>query len=85
MEAIYFTSFDFDDHESKLAHVHHILDKFSFINQEYCDNIVYKHVTSQHLNQYMTTKSRDHCDNVKVFNQGKSNQIREKSWKNQGI
>ena len=26
-----FTSFDFDYHESKLAHVHHILDKFSFI------------------------------------------------------
>ena len=25
-----FTSFDFDYHESKLAHVHHILDKFSF-------------------------------------------------------
>ena len=23
-------SFDFDHHESKLAHVHHILDKFSF-------------------------------------------------------
>ena len=30
LEAIYFTSFDFDYHESKLAHVHHILDKFSF-------------------------------------------------------
>ena len=30
LEAIYFTSFDFDFHESKLAHVHHILDKFSF-------------------------------------------------------
>ena len=28
--AIYFTSFDFDYHESKLAPVHHILDKFSF-------------------------------------------------------
>ena len=28
LEAIYFTSFDFDYHESKLAHVHHILDKF---------------------------------------------------------
>ena len=31
------------------------------------------------LNQYMTSESRGHCDNVKVFNQGKSNQIREKS------
>ena len=34
-----------------------------------------------HLNQYMTSKSRGHCDNSKVFNQGKikSNQgkIRE--------
>ena len=30
LEAIYFTSFDFDYHESKLANVHHILDKFSF-------------------------------------------------------
>ena len=27
----------------------------------------------------MTSKSRGHCDNIKVFNQGKSNQIREKS------
>ena len=35
--------------------------------------------TWQHLNQYMTSKSRGHCDNIKVFNQGKSNQIREKS------
>ena len=34
---------------------------------------------TQHLNQYMTSKSRGHCDNIKVFNQGKSNQIREKS------
>ena len=67
MEAIYFTSVDFDYHESKFAHVHHILDKFSF-NKEYCDSIVYKHVT---LNQYMTSKSRGHCDNIKVFNQGK--------------
>ena len=25
------------------------------------------------------SKSRGHCDNIKVFNQGKSNQIREKS------
>ena len=33
----------------------------------------------------MTSKSRGHCDNIKVFNQGKSNQIREKSGKNQGI
>ena len=39
----------------------------------------------QHLNQYMTSKSRGHCDNIKVFNQGKSNQIREKSGKNLGI
>ena len=30
LEVIYFTIFDFDYHESKLAHVHHILDKFSF-------------------------------------------------------
>ena len=29
--------------------------------------------------QYMTSKSRGHCDNIKVFNQGKSNQIRKKS------
>ena len=29
---LYFSSFDFDYHESKLAHVHHILDKFSFKN-----------------------------------------------------
>ena len=27
----------------------------------------------------MTSKSRGHCDNIKVFNQGNSNQIREKS------
>ena len=27
----------------------------------------------------MTSKSRGHCDNIKVFNQEKSNQIREKS------
>ena len=27
----------------------------------------------------MTSKSRGHCDNIKVFNQGKSNQSREKS------
>ena len=27
----------------------------------------------------MTSKSRGHCDNIKVFNQGKSNQMREKS------
>ena len=27
----------------------------------------------------MTAKSRGHCNNIKVFNQGKSNQIREKS------
>ena len=27
----------------------------------------------------MTSKSRGHCNNIKVFNQGKSNQIREKS------
>ena len=27
----------------------------------------------------MISKSRGHCDNIKVFNQGKSNQIREKS------
>ena len=27
----------------------------------------------------MTSKSRGHCDNIKVFNQGKSNQIMEKS------
>ena len=27
----------------------------------------------------MTSKSRGHCDNIKVFNQGKSNQIGEKS------
>ena len=27
----------------------------------------------------MTSKSKGHCDNIKVFNQGKSNQIREKS------
>ena len=40
---------------------------------------------TQHLNQYMTSKSRCHCDNIKVFNQGKSNQIREKSGKNQRI
>ena len=40
---------------------------------------MYKHVTLQHLNQYMTSKSRGHCDNIKIFNQGKSNQIREKS------
>ena len=33
----------------------------------------------------MTSKSRGHCDNVKVFNQEKSNQIREKSGKKQGI
>ena len=46
---------------------------------------MYKHVTWQHLNQYMTSKSRGHCDNIKVFNKGKSNQIREKSGKNQGI
>ena len=46
---------------------------------------MYKHVTWQHLNQYMTSKSRGHCDNIKVFNQGKSNQIREKSGKSQGI
>ena len=39
----------------------------------------------QHLNQYMTSKSRGHCNNIKVFNQGKSNQIRGKSGKNQGI
>ena len=39
-----FTGFDFDYHENKLAHVHHISDKFSF-NLEYCDSIVYKHVT----------------------------------------
>ena len=45
---------------------------------------MYKHVTWQHLNQYMTFKSRGHCDNIKVFNQGKPNQIREKSGKNQG-
>ena len=32
-----------------------------------------------YLNQYLTSKSRGHCDNIKVFNQGKSNQIREKS------
>ena len=25
----FFTSYDFDCHESKLSHVHHILDKFS--------------------------------------------------------
>ena len=31
------------------------------------------------LSLYMTSKSRGHCDNIKVFNQGKSNQIREKS------
>ena len=31
LEAIYFTSFDFDYHESKLTHVHHILDKFHLI------------------------------------------------------
>ena len=30
LKAIYFTSFDFDYHDSKLAHVHHVLDKFSF-------------------------------------------------------
>ena len=30
LEAIYFTSFDFDYHESKLAHVLHKLDKFAF-------------------------------------------------------
>ena len=30
LEVIYFTIFDFDYHESKLAYVHHILDKFSF-------------------------------------------------------
>ena len=41
---MYFISFDFDYHESKLANVHHILDKFS-CNYEYCDSIVYKHVT----------------------------------------
>ena len=46
---------------------------------------MYKHVTWQHLNQYMTSNYRGHCDNIKVFNQGKSNQIREKSGKNQGI
>ena len=46
---------------------------------------MYKHVTWQHLNQYMTSKSRGHCDNIKVFNQGKSNQIRENSGKKQGI
>ena len=28
---------------------------------------------------------KGHCDNIKVFNQGKLNQIREKSGKNQGI
>ena len=33
------------------------------------------------LNQYMTSKSRGHRDNIKIFNQGKSKQIRE----NQGI
>ena len=33
----------------------------------------------------MTSISRGHCDNIKVFKQGKSNQIREKSGKNQGI
>ena len=27
----------------------------------------------------MPSKNRGHCDNIKVFNQGKSNQIREKS------
>ena len=27
----------------------------------------------------MTSESRGHCDNIKIFNQGKSNQIREKS------
>ena len=26
-----FTSFDFDYHESKLEHVHHILEKYSFV------------------------------------------------------
>ena len=40
---------------------------------------MYKHVPWQYMNQYMTSKSRGHCDNIKVFNQGKSNQIREKS------
>ena len=46
---------------------------------------MYKHVIWQHLNQYMTSKSRGHCDKIKVFNQGKSSQIREKSGENQGI
>ena len=46
---------------------------------------MYKHVTWQHLNRYLTSKSRGHCDNIKVFNQGKSNQTRETLGKNQVI
>ena len=49
---------------------------FSFSHSEV--NIL---LHTQHLNRYMTSKSRGHCDNIKVFI--RENQI--KSGKNQGI